>query len=78
MTPFGVNHGNNLYSYKNNPDHFEDIIAGAPDYYDFWYDENDRIVRTPTVMDKTKEKSFFKQWERRYKKEIRFKFHLPN
>ena len=67
-----------LYSYKNNPDHFEDIIVGAPDYYDFWYDEDDRIVRTPMVMDKTKEKSFFKQWKRKYKKGIKFKFHPPN
>ena len=67
-----------LYSYKNNSDHFEDLIAGAPDYYDFWYDENDRTVTTPTVMDKTKEKSFFKKWNRKYKKGIRFKFHLAN
>ena len=48
-----------LESFKNDPDHFEKIFLKAPDFYNHYYKDNDKVmVVAPNITNKDKEEAF--------------------
>ena len=48
-----------LESFKYDPEHFEKIFLKAPDFYNHYYKDNDKVmVVTPNITNKDKEEVF--------------------